>query len=241
MRRGSLLFSQRVRFHVGKRESIYRCMLTILILTLFSFWLFSFFPSHSFLFLFPGFSFQIPISQSRFPFFSPPSVHGKTLFYSACRDRILLFYPLTSFIWFGCISQPSLFCLCTTPHHQTKKGILFAWLSWHLFLLRSRFSLSPYPSWHAPSGSNSACLFWVVSHLNRTPPRNSLSRNLKNRFFPYPYHQTMSSESLTLDHTMPCIGWVRRWCQGLARVFLPYVSKICLLPIRLPWSGGLPA
>ena len=62
MRRGSLWFSQRARFHEGERESIYRCMSAILILTLFSFWLFSFFPSHSFLFLFPGFSFQIPIS-----------------------------------------------------------------------------------------------------------------------------------------------------------------------------------
>ena len=236
MHRGSLWFSQRARFHEGERESIYRCMPTILILTLFSF-----FSSHSFLFLFPGFYSPIPISSSRFLFFSPPPFHGKTLFYSACCDRILLFQPLTSFVQSRCTSQPSLFRLCATPHHQTKKGILFAWLPWHPFLLRFGFFLSPYPSWHTPSGSNSACLFWVVSHLNRTPPRNSLSWNLKNRFFPYPYHQTMSSESLTLDHTMPCIGWVRRWCQGLARVFLPYVSKICLLPIRLPWSGGLPA
>ena len=62
MHRGSLWFSQRARFHEGERESIYRCMPAVLILTLFSFWLFSFFPFHSFLFLFPSFSFQIPIS-----------------------------------------------------------------------------------------------------------------------------------------------------------------------------------
>ena len=70
MRKGSLWFSQRARFHKGERESIYQCMPTILILTLISFWLFSFFPSHSFLFLFPSFSFQIPISSLRFPLFT---------------------------------------------------------------------------------------------------------------------------------------------------------------------------
>ena len=28
---------------------------------------------------------------------------------------------------------------------------------------------------------------------------------------------------------------------GLTRAFLPYVSKVCLLLTRSPWSGGLPA
>ena len=28
---------------------------------------------------------------------------------------------------------------------------------------------------------------------------------------------------------------------GLARAFLPYVSKVCLLLTRSLWSGGLPA
>ena len=30
-------------------------------------------------------------------------------------------------------------------------------------------------------------------------------------------------------------GW---WCLGLARAFIPYMFKTCLLPIRLLWSGG---
>ena len=72
-----------------------------------------------------------------------------------------------------------------------------------LFLLRSGLFLSPYPSWHVPNGSNSACLFWVISHPSKTPPRKSLSRNLQNRFFPSPHHQTMPSESLT-PPTSPC-------------------------------------
>ena len=94
-------------------------------------------------------------------------------------------------------------------HHQTRKSILFVCLPWHPFLLRSGFFLSPYPSWHAPSGSNSTCLIWVVSHRSRTPPQKSLSWNLKNRFFPSPHHQTMPSKSLTPDLTMLCIGWVQ--------------------------------
>ena len=86
---------------------------------------------------------------------------------------------------------------------------MFVWLPWHPFLLRSGFFLSPYPSWHAPSGSKSTCLLGVVSHPSMTPPRKSQSWNLKNKFFPSPHHQTMPSESLTPDLIMPCIGWVQ--------------------------------
>ena len=82
--------------------------------------------------------------------------------------------------------------VCVSPSHcQTRKSILFASLPWHPFLPRSGLFLSLYPSWHTPNGSNSACLFWVVRHPNRTPPRKSLSWNHKNRFFPSPHHQTM--------------------------------------------------
>ena len=52
LHRGSLRFSQRVGFHEGERESIYRCMLAVLILTL-SFFLVVFFLS------FPLVSFSI--------------------------------------------------------------------------------------------------------------------------------------------------------------------------------------
>ena len=86
---------------------------------------------------------------------------------------------------------------------------MFACLPWHPFLLQSRFFLSPYPSWHAPSGFNLTCLFWVVGHPSRTLPRKSLNQNLQNRFFPSPQHQTMPFESLTPDLTMFCIGWVQ--------------------------------
>ena len=52
MHRGSLRFSQRARFHEGERESIYRSMPTVLILTLY-FFLIVFFLS------FPLISFSI--------------------------------------------------------------------------------------------------------------------------------------------------------------------------------------
>ena len=124
-------------------------------------------------------------------------------------------------------------------HRQIRKSILFASLPWHSFLLRSELFLSPYLSWHAPNGSNSVCLFWVVSHPSRTPHRKSLSRNLQNRFFPSPHHQTMPSDFLTPrpHHALYWlgIGW---WCLGLARTFIPYLSKTCLLPVHLSWSGG---
>ena len=49
----------------------------------------------------------------------------------------------------------------------------------------------------------------------------------------------MPSDSLTPQphHALYWLGtgW---WCLGLACAFIPYVSKICLLPIRLLWFGG---
>ena len=132
--------------------------------------------------------------------------------------------------------------ICVPPsHHQTNKGILFVCLSWHPFLPRFGFflSLSLYSSWHAPSGSNSACFFWVVCHPSRTLPS-------KETFplSPPPNHALLP---LTYGLTMSCIGWVQAggaWALRvlcLTRASLPYVSEICLLLIRLPWSGGLPA
>ena len=134
MRRGSLWFSQKARFHEGERESIYQCMPAILILTLFSFWLFSFFPSHSFLFYSLASLFKFLFLSQGSPFFSLSLFTARPSFYSTCHDRILLFQPLTSFVQSRCTGRPSLFRLCATPHHQTKKDILFTWLSWHPFL-----------------------------------------------------------------------------------------------------------
>ena len=96
-----------------------------------------------------------------------------------------------------------------SSHHQTRKCILFASLLWHPFLPRSGLFLSPYLSWHAPNGSSSACLFWVVSHPSRTPPRKSLSQNHKNRFSPLLTTKPCPLILWPPDLTMLCIGWVQ--------------------------------
>ena len=117
--------------------------------------------------------------------------------------------------------------------------ILFVSLSWHPFLLRRRCLLSSYHSWHAPSGSNSALPIWVMCHPNRTLPPKEPWQESQNRFSLLP---TTKPCPLTSDPWPHCVlywlgtGW---WGLGLARAFLPYVSKICLPLSRPPWSGGL--
>ena len=56
-------------------------------------------------------------------------------FYSACRDQILLFCPLTSFVWSGCTCQPPLVCLHHPPPAPNKEKKLF-------YLLACRGALS---------------------------------------------------------------------------------------------------
>ena len=103
---------------------------------------------------------------------------------------------------------PLTYAGCATPHHQMKKTILFVCLPWHPFLLRCWCLLSPYPSWHAPSGSSSVLPLWVVCHPSRTLPQKSLNRNLKIGFplSPPPNHALLP---LIHDLTVSCIGWVQ--------------------------------
>ena len=59
---------------------------------------------------------------------SPFLFTARFSFYSACRDHILLFYPLTSFVWSGCTGWPPLVRLCATPSSPDKEGY-FVYLS----------------------------------------------------------------------------------------------------------------
>ena len=45
--------------------------------------------------------------------------------YSACRDQILLFCPLTTFVWSGCTCRPQLVRLHHPPQLQTKKKLFY--------------------------------------------------------------------------------------------------------------------
>ena len=111
-------------------------------------------------------------------------------FYSACCDQILLFCPLTTFVWSGCTCRPPLVRLHHPPQLQTKKkAVLFIGLPWRPFLPRCRCFLS---LWHAPNGFflNLASFGWFVIPARRTSQK-SLGRSCKIGIFPSSYHQTI--------------------------------------------------
>ena len=160
-------------------------------LTLCFFFFLSFFPFFllSFIsFLFPCFLFcdssQMVVTVV-LSLFLPLRI-ARAPFCSACHGRILLFQHLTTFVQSGCTCRPPLDRLCATLHHQTKRIILFVSLSWHPFLLWCGCLISSYPSWHAPSGSNSALLIWAVCHPSRTLPPKEPWQKPQNRFSPFP-------------------------------------------------------
>ena len=71
-----------------------------------------------------------------------------------------------------------------------------------LFLLWCGYLLSLYPSWHAPSGSNSALLILGdMSSQQDTSPKRTQART-SNRSFPSPHRQTMRSYLWPM--TSPC-------------------------------------
>ena len=191
--RNSFLYSwQRVGFLRGREGNnllVHACRTNSLFL--FSFFLcFPFFslifPFFFFLSLFSVFPFIFPFSSfflvtPCFYFlifkFSIISSYSPSLlllytamasFYSGCHDWILLFQPLTTFVWSGCTYRPP--HLCATLHHQTKRTILFVSLPWHplpttVWVPSLSLSLMACTQW--PS---SALPIWVVCHPNRTLP-----------------------------------------------------------------------
>ena len=68
------------------------------------------------------------------------------------------------------------------------------------FLLWCGCLLSSYPSWHAPSGSNSVLPIWVVCHPSRT---------LLQICFPLSLPPNHALLPLTHDFTVSCISWVQ--------------------------------
>ena len=101
-------------------------------------------------------------------FVDPPLMHGKGPLYIACRDWLftilafnylcLVWVSLPTIIGLSIVQPPPLACAgCAIPYYQTKKIILFACSSWRYYPPWCG-NLFCYPSWHAPSGSNSSLL-----------------------------------------------------------------------------------
>ena len=95
------------------------------------------------------------------------------------------------------------------PIAKQRKTILFVCLLWHPFLLWSRCLLSPYPSWHAPSGSNSALLVLggMPSQQDTSPKRAQAGTS--KQVFPLSLPPNHALLPLTHDLTISCIGWVQ--------------------------------
>ena len=114
------------------------------------------------------------------------------------------------------VAQPPPFTCagCATPHHQTKKTILFVCLSWHSYLLQYGRSLSPYPSWHALSDSNSSLLLLdVMSSQQDISPKRAWvgtpkepEQEPQNRFSPLSTARPCHLLPLTHDPLLPILA-----------------------------------
>ena len=174
----NLCFRQRARLWEGERESTYLCMPAAL-----SLYLFLFSSSKiplSYLFSYCFFFFLILVFISLFSNSQSPNAMSLSL---CTRQRAPFIVPVvTGFYYFG-PQQPFSGLGVLANHHwfvcvpfliaRQRKIILFVCLLWHPFLLWSGCLLSPYTSWHAPRGSNSALLLLggLSSQQDTSPKR----------------------------------------------------------------------
>ena len=168
----------------------------------------------------------------------PPPCTQQGPLYSACCDQILLFYPLTTFVWFGCTCRPLLVRLCATPHHQTKENYfvcLFAVAPFLTMVWVLSFFFLPIPHGMHLVILTQFCSFgWCVIPAGHFPQK-SPRRNLKIGFSPLPIAKPCPLTSDPWPHRVLYwlgTGW---WGLGLARASLPCMSKICMLLMCLPW------
>ena len=122
------------------------------------------------------------------------------------------------------------------PLPITRQRWLFCLLVCHgtPFLLRCRCFLSPYPSWHTPSGPAPFYPFWWCVIPAGHFPQKSPGRNLKIGLplSPPPNHTLLP---LTHDFTMSCIGWAQAgevWVLRVSSFHMRPKSACCSLVCR---------
>ena len=148
--------------------------------------------------------FLLEIAITIFVIMMTPIVHGKVPLYNVCHDRILLFQPLTTFVWFGCpwrsltdvlVTQPPPF---TCAGHATKQRRVFC-----LFACRDTFIcygvnalFLPIPRRMHLVVTTHPYFLQVVRYPNRIFSPKKPEQEPQNRFFLLP---TARSCPLTFD------------------------------------------
>ena len=204
--------SKILRGREGINLLVHACRSNSLSFSLLLFIIFPFFLSFFFFFLNPCFyflTFKFSILWCLLLLLCRHSCTRRGPLYSAYRDRILLFQPLTTFVWSRCTGRPPLVQLCVTPHRQTKE-------SYYVCLS----AVTPFLAtvW-VPSLSLSlmACTQWFQLNYTRlggmssqqdTSPKKALVGTSKIGFplSPPPNHALLP---LTHDLTVSCIGQVQ--------------------------------
>ena len=100
-------------------------------------------------------------------------VHGKGPFIVPTMTGFYYFDPQQPLSGLGVLANHHWFVCVPLPIAKRKKTIFFVYLSWYLFLLWCGCLLSPYPSLHASSDSNSALLLLggMSSQQDTSPKR----------------------------------------------------------------------
>ena len=108
-----ICFWQKAGLWEGERESTYWCMPATLSFSNIPISYLFFFLLFFSILVFYSPVFQVPILWC----WCCPLYTARASFYSACCDQVLLFYPLTTFVWSRCTCRPPLVHMCVTPHH----------------------------------------------------------------------------------------------------------------------------
>ena len=110
-----------------------------------------------------------PFCTRQMPPFIVPVVIG--FYYFGPQQPLSGLGVLANHYWFVCVPLPIA---------RQRKTILFVCLPWHPLLLWYGCLLSPYPLWHAPSGSNTALLLLGgMSSQQDTSPKRAHARTSK--------------------------------------------------------------